>query len=940
MNTVKIVDRFLDQDVGSQLEALSTYQDFTWPWQVEHMTDWHANSSSSMYVGDPERHWWSRIRLSNESGSFSIVMLELDSSMLNRVEVFLVDAHGRQLQKFWYTGSDLGVKSKPYPAGNFVFPVHMRQDEAFDVYIKVDNDAAAYVPVRVSTLGPYVSRASMVHILSGTVDGIILLASFFSLLMFGFIREHRFLNYALFCLCMLGLLLYLGGHLFMYGLITPAVHSQKLYLCISNLFFMGLIFSFDDAFRQLGEVRHFGRNNRLLLFFPLFMALACWFIDIEISVWTSISLISLLLLIYLVIGLRIWRRCGIFHRIYLVSLLLFLCCWMANMLVKFGILYIRYATDGVMFGFAAFGSFALCFALVYRTYVEKSSRIAAGIKTRDISQRFIDIYHQATEGFFSSDLNGRIVNANKAFFEMLGYADLDDICATCGPYLRGLYCEPAEAGELLSDLVLANQGGIKREVSLKRKDGACFSVLMSMRLVSHAGSSSGREPLVEGSVIDISENKQIRSQIDYVLNHDAVTKLHNRTFMQKRLMQIMEEADRNRGRTATDYFLFIDVDHFKVINNSCGSAAGDTFLQMVGSTLHKLDIPDDNIARLGGDEFGVIITDSFVDEAVSRAEQMRSAVQKLRFEWNHSFYSVTASIGIVSCKSIDTSSILSLAETACGAAKMQGRNRVYLYSDLSADVLNYKKEIGWIAQIYNAIEQHKFVLFRQRLEFREGGDEEYCEIFVRLLGDNGNILPASTFIGAARKFGLITHIDSWVLESMMDWVTQLDLEHLGAVFINLSESTSCSLHMVRKIKRMFESARFDLRKLCFEISETALRHSRDSMAEMVKTVRSYGCQLAVDHFESGIGSYAVLDELKPEYVKLDCNAVVQLHEAQGEKIINAMLTKLHSSGNRIIVMHIKSQQNLDIVRKYDFDAFQGFTVDRPLPISLNGPAEN
>ncbi len=937
IGTVRIVDQFLDVEIGSDMENLSTFQDYTWPWQVEHMTDWHDNGYDYLQIGDKGKHYWSRIRLSNESGSFRILMLELDSSMINKLEVFLVDTNGHQLQKFWYTGMDLGAKSKPYPASNFVFPIYMKQDESFDVYIKIVNETPTFVPVRISNVRPYVSRVDTVNIFSGTVEGIIFLAACFSLMMYFFIRERRFFNYALFCLCVLGLLLYLSGFIFRFGLVGENVSSQSLYICISNLFFMGLIFSFDDVFRQLDVVRHFGRNNKLLIIFPLLVAIICWFIENQIAIYATLFLTCLLIMVYTYMGFKIWRRCGVYQRIYLISVISFLLCWLGNVMVKFGLYFIKYATDGTMFAFATLGSFSLSFALVYRTYIEKNSRIAAGIKNHSIFQRFNDIYHQATEGFFSTDLDGRLLSGNKSFFAMLGFSDLEDFCSKVGPYMSAIHVNANETSELLSDLVLANQSGIKREVVLKRKDGSSFTVLMSLRITSHNNEvkeSHGNDHVVEGIIIDISENKQIKTQIDYVLNHDSVTKLHNRTFMQHRLMRLKDDSETNDHRSSADYFLFIDIDHFKVINNSCGSMAGDTFLQMVGTAIHKLDIPDDNIARLGGDEFGVIISDSFADEVVSKAEQMRSAIQKIRFEWNHSFYSVTASIGIVSCKSIDTSSILSLAETACGAAKIQGRNRVYLYSELSADVLNYKKEISWIAQIYNAIEQHKFVLFKQRLAFNNNVDNlEYYEIFVRLLGDNGNILPASTFIGAARKFGLITHIDSWVLESIMEWLGQQEQQPLGAIFINLSASTSSSLHMIRKMHRMFENANFDLHKLCFEISEAAVNQSKDAMTEMVKLIRTYGCQLAVDHFEGGIGSYGIVEDLKPEYVKLDCDTVVKLHEMSGSNIINSMLDKLHANNRKIIVMHIRSEETYEVIKQYNFDAYQGFMVDRPLPIS-------
>ena len=382
---------------------------------------------------------------------------------------------------------------------------------------------------------------------------------------------------------------------------------------------------------------------------------------------------GLLTVIYSIIGLRIWGRCSNFMKIFLLSLILFLLCWFGNTLVKFGILFVRYATDSVMYLFAAIGAFSLSFSLVYRTYLEKTGRSAEASKNKLMHERFSDLMHQAVEGFFSTDLDGRILSCNKSFYALFGYRGFDELRAESGPNISALFEKQNEANEILSDLVLANQSGVKREILLKRRDGTSFSVLMSLRIAERGGSH-----VVEGSIIDVSENRQIRAQIDYVFNHDAVTKLHNRTFMLNRLQKVREAAEKDKDRMSGDFFLFIDIDHFKVINNSCGSLAGDAFLQMVGTTIRKLDVQDDNIARLGGDEFGVVIANSFTDAAVRKADSIRAAIQKLRFEWNHSFYSVTASIGIISCQSLDNSTIVSLAETACGAAKVQGRNRVYL----------------------------------------------------------------------------------------------------------------------------------------------------------------------------------------------------------------------------------------------------------------------
>lgn len=944
INTVRIVDRHATVSLARNMELLATSESYTWPWQVEKLPGWRASTHDDLEVGPPGKEYWSRITVDNGSGSFNIFMLALENSMLDNVEVYLVDHEAQRIEKFWTTGLALGPKSKPYPASSFVFPIYFKQDMAYDIYIKIVNDTASYVPVTLTHIRPFAEKEASSRIFTSIVEGIILLASCYSLLMFAFIRERRFMHYSLFCLSMLALLLYLSGFISLFSLGIVNIKSQQIYFFISNLFYIGLVFSFGDVFKQLGLVRKFGRYNRCLILWPLTMGLVCWFVPSLICIISNLSFMALLTVIYLYIGVNIWGRSTVFHKIYLVSAILFLIAWIGNTINKFGIYYIEYMSDSVMFGFAAVGSFSLSFTLVYRTYIEKRSRLTARQRRLLHSQRLIDMYHQANEGFFSIDVNGRILSGNKSFFAMFGYTDLDDFRSSRGQSFLSVMENESLGNEILSDLILTRNEEIKQEILMKHRNGSNFSALVTFRVVKVRDESvenSGHTfaNAIEGIIVDISENKQIRQQIDYAKNHDGVTMLHNRVYMLQRIQEIMDPQRIRTNASSSDFFLFLDIDHFKVINNSCGSAAGDSFLRQVGKTLRSLQVADCDLARLGGDEFGIVITDSFVDSAVQQAESIRDAIQKLRFEWNSNSYSVTVSIGLVSCKSVDASSVLSLAETACGAAKIQGRNRVYLYSELSDDVLNYKKEMGWIAQIYKAIEQHKFVLFRQKINSRDEKLKESYEVFVRLLGDNGNILPARTFINAAQKFGLVTHIDSIVFQSVTDFMDKEDLSRIGQVFINMSDASISSLHMHRKIRRLLSGAQFDLSKLCFEFSERSMLNSFESLQEMINLIRPFGCKFAIDHYEAGIRSYEFLDQIKPDFVKINCESLVRLHKMNGSAIIESVKKMLEIKCQGIIVMHIKTREGYEIVRKYGFDGYQGVGLDRPLPINYGDDQE-
>ncbi len=933
LEAVAIDEHFVSVNLGKSVEVLPEGVIHSNPLQIRELKTWKNNYLNEIYLNNIDHYSWVRYRITNQAGQNEQIYMELGNNFLDSVDVFLIEQVRKKIETSWSFTSLDGIWSKPFPAPHYVVPLSLRSGATYDVYIRIKNAHSTYIPIRIYDRKAFVFKDTVSKIFIGLLLGVILLASIFSFMMYGLIREKRFFSYGCFSLTLLCLILFLSGYVNLFTVLPKEIDLHRIYFFVSGLFYIALIISFSEMFIHLDIVRKLSRHRVLFLLYPLIIMGSCWFIPYKISIHANLVFIVLCIATSFYILQNKWGKISSFQRVYGITLLVFLVCWLGNSLSRFGILYLPFLSDDVLFYFAIIASFALSFGLVHRTYVEKQSRIYAGNVHKHHSKRFMDMYHQATEGFFSMDLDGKLLDANRAFFNMLGYENIDDFRISCGPKIDGIYADPETSGELLSNLILANQDdGVKREIKLKKRDGTQFDSLISLHLFERSEDVKSNHA-VEGIILDVSENRQIKSQIEYLMNHDVVTDLHNRSFMQKRV-EILSESNTTYKQNCHDYFLFVDIDHFKVINNSCGSIAGDSFLQIVGKTLRNV-VADDNVARLGGDEFGIVVTNCYVDDAIAKAEEIRTLLQKIRFEWNKNYYSITASIGVIPCESVDTSAIMSLAETACGAAKLQGRNRVYLYSELSDDVLNYKKEIGWVAQIYKAIEQNKFILFKQRILTFVHDEHMSYEVFVRLLGDNGNILPASTFIGAAKKFGLISHIDAWVIESLHSWLGTQNIDELESVFINMSLSSISSLHTHRRLRRLFDKSPYPLDKLCFEISENSMRDNSANVRDFVKLIRSFNCKLALDHFECGIGSFALIEQLKPEYLKIDCETLIGLERLGGESVIREIHKELKKYNLKIVIMHIKTDEMYQTVKKYNFDAYQGFGIERPLPISLN-----
>ena len=934
LDSVEIGESFERMTLGKNLEVHQADSRYKTPFQIRDSKNWKASHISDINYNAPNEELWVRFRLENTLNTEQKVYLQFGNNFLDSAEVYQIDNVRRRFENSWTFMRTDRVLDREVPSSRFVVPVELRPKASTDIYLKIKNAHSAYIPVRLYSKKVYDLKDIISQIFVGALIGIILVVSIFSFVMYILIKEKRFLSYACFSLSLLILIAFLSGLITMFWSFPQELNVHQMYYFVSCIFYVALLISFYEMYIHLDIVRKLSRHSFIYLLYPIVMMVACWFLPTEISVYSNLAYLLFCLSTCFYVLQNKWSKISNYQRIYGITLLIFLVCWLGNCLSRFGVLYLPLLSDEVLFYFAIIASFSLSFALVYRAYIEKQSRIYAGNVHKHHSKRFIDLYQQAEEGFFSIDLDGKLLDANKAFFNLFGYENIDDFRINCGPSIVGVYSDVEESNKLLSDVILAGQeDGIKRELSLTRRDGSKFTAQVSLRLFERSEDVKSNHVL-EGIILDISEIREIKSRIDYLMNHDVVTNLHNRSFMQKRVEKLSEEAGTYKAN-CHDYFLFVDIDHFKVINNSCGSIAGDSFLQIVGQTLQEV-VPDDDVARIGGDEFGIVVSNCYVDHAIGIAEKIRSSLQKLRFEWNKNYYSITASIGIVPCETIDTSAILSLAETACGAAKLQGRNRVYLYSELSDDVLNYKKEIGWVAQIYKAIEQNKFILFKQRILTFVNDERLAYEVFVRLLGDNGNILPASTFIGAAKKFGLISHIDSWVVESLHSWLDTQNIDEIEAVFINMSLSSISSLHTHRKLKRLFEKSSYPLNKLCFEISENSMRDNSANVRDFVKLIRSFNCQLALDHFECGIGSFALIEQVKPNYLKIDCETLIGLERLGGESVIRELQKELKKYTLKIVIMHIKNEEMYNIIKKYNFDAYQGFGIERPLPISLNG----
>lgn len=416
------------------------------------------------------------------------------------------------------------------------------------------------------------------------------------------------------------------------------------------------------------------------------------------------------------------------------------------------------------------------------------------------------------------------------------------------------------------------------------------------------------------------------SQMEHMAYHDGLTGLANRHELHKRLNTALKSARRFDQLHA---LLYLDLDQFKVVNDTCGHDAGDALLTQLATVLTKQLRPQDTIARLGGDEFGVLLENCHSEEAMRIAEKLRISVEKFRFNWSGKFFTVGVSIGVmpITINSQNLKQILSTADMACYAAKEKGRNTVHLAKE-DDEALNLRvDEMNWVPRIHAALEQDRLVLYFQHIAKTTNPDQRpFREYLVRLIDDNNGVILPSVFLTAAERFGLITLIDRKVVQLVIKHLQQTqDTPELA--FINLSAKSIMDAAFYDFVARELKRSRINPESICFEITETVAIDNFDAALEFIQKVRRLGCKFALDDFGSGMSSFTYLKMLTVDFVKIDGSFVLNMLDNKvDESIIAAINQIVHEAGFLSIGEFVETEEHLKHLQEIGLDYVQGYAI--------------
>lgn len=448
---------------------------------------------------------------------------------------------------------------------------------------------------------------------------------------------------------------------------------------------------------------------------------------------------------------------------------------------------------------------------------------------------------------------------------------------------------------------------------------------------------------VAGGVLifrNVAAQRGLSQKLSWQASHDELTGLLNRQEFERHLDVALESCRAIGGQHAMCY---LDLDQFKIINDTCGHAAGDELLRQVAETLQQQVRESDLLARLGGDEFGVLLLGCTLERAQGIAEELLAAVRAFRFTWGDRVFDIGVSIGVVAltAETLNREQVMSAADAACYAAKDAGRNRVVVYQPEDSDMRHRLEEMNWTPRIIQALDEHRLALYYQEylpLTSR-ASPGRHIEVLLRMTDEAGNVIVPGAFIPAAERYNLMPRIDQWVIAKVFSEYANLT-RSFGSDFscsINLS-GTSLNQDQLHKFIRE-QAAVHHVRPgaICFEITETAAINQLRKASRFIIDMKADGFHFALDDFGIGMSSFAYLRNLAVDFLKIDGSFVMGM---ASDPINRAMVSAIneigHVMGLQTIAEHVDSEAALMQLRLIGVDFAQGFLVGKPVPLPLNG----
>ncbi|NWA66658.1 EAL domain-containing protein [Pseudomonas reactans] len=475
-------------------------------------------------------------------------------------------------------------------------------------------------------------------------------------------------------------------------------------------------------------------------------------------------------------------------------------------------------------------------------------------------------------------------------------------------------------------------GGSEHSKTIQRLDGSTVSVTLVGAPIRSAGKVTGAVLVLH----DMTQERQYIANLSWQATHDALTGLANRREFEFRLEQVLHPTAQHLGERHA--LMFLDLDQFKLVNDTCGHAAGDELLRHICALLQSDLREGDTLARLGGDEFGILLENCPAAVAEKIAESLRHTVQSLHFVWKGRPFMTTVSIGLVHLGQTPTTLETSLraADMACYMAKEKGRNRVQVYHADDSELSLRFGEMAWVQRLHMALEENRFCLYAQEISplgHTDGGNG-HIEILLRLHDEAGRIILPDSFIPAAERYGLMTSLDRWVVENVFKIINRCMQERPGRPMamcaINLSGITIGDDDFLGFLREKFHTYNIPPGMICFEITETSAIANLGSAIRFINELKALGCHFSLDDFCAGMSSFAYLKHLPVDFLKIDGSFVKDMLDDPINRAMVEVINHIgHVMGKRTIAEFVETPQIEQALLEIGVDYAQGYLIERP-----------
>ncbi|MEW8374245.1 MAG: EAL domain-containing protein [Candidatus Thiodiazotropha sp.] len=560
--------------------------------------------------------------------------------------------------------------------------------------------------------------------------------------------------------------------------------------------------------------------------------------------------------------------------------------------------------------------------------LEKSSN-----QLEAVNKKMSLILESTGEGIFGIDERGACTFINKAAAEMLGYTQEELLNLEIHKRIRMF----DEAGKSFNSTVLQQGESVRvKDESFLRKNETLFPVEYSTYPIMEDGRFKGSVTVFR----DVTATRSMMREMRFLATHDSLTHLLNRHAFDQRLRQAFAGS---KDKGVQHVLLYMDLDQFKLVNDTCGHVAGDMMLRQLSHRLQRTIGGNDVLARLGGDEFGLLLENCQLERAQQLANKICSVVKDFRFSWEGRSFSTGVSIGIVAIGPNTESphSALSSADAACYVAKDMGRNRIHIYQPYDEEIKRQQGEMRWVGRIESAMDQQRFSLLQQPImSLRSSAiGDEHIEVLLRMKDERGKQIMPGAFIPAAERYNIMVSLDRWVISHAFRWLSENPqrLDELGLCAINLSGQSLGDGGLHEHILEQLRKFNLPADKISFEITETAVVSRLDQAARFISLLKRRGFRFALDDFGTGMSSFSYLKRLPVDYLKIDGSFVSNMVNDPVDRAMVESINEIgHLMGLQTIAEYVENDQTLEQLIDIGVDYAQGYGVVRPMPLDVAG----